>query len=53
MPEEKVLFEYTTGFNGKPKLSNPEIMRKMNLTQAQLSYKKTLLTRKLKRLLGS
>lgn len=50
-PTEKQLFEYTTGHNGKPKLSNPEIMRRLGLTQAQLSYQKSLLTKKIKRLL--
>ncbi len=49
-PMEKQLFEYTTGFNGKPKLSNPEIMKKMGLTQSQLSYQKTLLTQKIDRM---
>lgn len=43
-PDEKELFEYITGYGGKEKLSNPEIMKKLGLTQAQLSYKKTLLT---------
>lgn len=42
-PDEKKLFEYTTGYNGAPVLTNPEIMKKLNLTQAQLSYKKTQL----------
>lgn len=53
MPDEKTLFEYVTGFNGKPRLTNPEIMAKMNITQAQLSYKKTLLTNKLSTMLSS
>lgn len=46
-PEEKTLFEYITGWNGKPKLSNPEIIKRTGMTQAQLSYKKTLLTNKI------
>lgn len=50
-PEERRLFEYTTGFNGVRKLSNPEIMQRMGLTQAQLSYKKSLLKDKIKKML--
>lgn len=49
-PVEKQLFEYTTGFNGRPKLSNSEIIKKMRLTQSQLSYQKTLLRKKIERL---
>jgi DNA-directed RNA polymerase specialized sigma subunit len=49
MPDEKRLFEYTTGYNNKPKLSNTEIMKKLNMNQAQLSYKKKLLTDKIQR----
>lgn len=48
LPEEKTLFEYVTGFNNRPKLSNPQIMQRMGMSQAQLSYKKTLLTKKIK-----
>jgi DNA-directed RNA polymerase specialized sigma subunit len=51
-PIEKQLFEHTTGYGNKPKLSNPEIMKRMNLSQAQLSYQKTLLARKVKDLVG-
>jgi DNA-directed RNA polymerase specialized sigma subunit len=51
LPDEKKLLEYTTGYNGvthdHPKLSNPEIMKRLGVTQAQLSYKKTLLTNKI------
>ena len=46
-PDEKKLFECITGYNGARKLSNPEIMSKLHLTQAQLSYKKTLLTKRI------
>lgn len=47
MPEEKKLFEDMTGYNGAQKLSTQQILTKHNLTQAQLSYKKSLLTRKI------
>ena len=50
-PEDRKLFEYSTGFNGVRKLSNPEIMQQMGLTQAQLSYKKSLLNKKIGKLL--
>jgi len=46
-PQEKKIFEYTTGYNGKPELSNTEIMEKLGLSQAQLSYQKTLLKNKI------
>lgn len=49
-PEEKDLFSYTTGKYTAKKLSNPEIMDKMHLTQSQLSYKKLQLRDKLDRL---
>lgn len=47
LPEEKRLFEYVTGYNGAPKLGNREIMDRLGWNQAQLSYRKTLLTRKI------
>ena len=47
LPEEKTLFELITGFNGRPAMSNAQIMKKMNWSQAQLSYKKSLLTKKI------
>lgn len=48
LPSEKELFEYITGFNGRPQLSNAQLLEKLGITQAQLSYKKTLLTQKIK-----
>ncbi len=50
-PEEKKLFEYTTGYNGAKVLSNPAIMKKMNVSQAQLSYKKVQLRKKIENLM--
>ena len=49
-PEEKQLFEQITGYNHRPPMSNRQIMDKMGWTQAQLSYKKTLLTKKVRQL---
>lgn len=48
LPNEKKLLEYTTGFHTGKKLSSTEICTKMGITQAQLSYQKTLLQNKLK-----
>lgn len=39
-PIDKQIFEHSTGYSGKPVLSNPEIMKKTGLTQGQLSYRK-------------
>jgi len=47
MPDEKIFFEALTGYGDKPKLSNANIMKKLNINQAQLSYKKNLLTKKI------
>lgn len=50
-PDEKTLFEYITGFlPHQPKLSNAEIIDKLGITQAQLSYRKTQLTNKIHKL---
>lgn len=49
-PQEKKLFEYSTGY-GSYKRSNPEIMKLMGLTQPQLSYQKLLLTKKIQELI--
>lgn len=51
-PDEKVLFEYLTGYNHKPRLNTEQILKTLNISQAQLSYKKTLLTQKIHRLLN-
>lgn len=40
-PTQKKIFEYSTGYMGSPVLSNPEIMKKLKITQGQLSYQKT------------
>jgi DNA-directed RNA polymerase specialized sigma subunit len=51
-PDEKQLFEHTTGYNGKPVLNNDQLIKKLGISQAQLSYRKTLLTNKLQKLRG-
>jgi DNA-directed RNA polymerase specialized sigma subunit len=50
MPNEKKMFEYMTGYNGKPVLSNPELMKELGLSQAQLSYQRTLLKNKISKM---
>jgi DNA-directed RNA polymerase specialized sigma subunit len=49
-PQEKKIFEYTTGYSGKAILSNSEIMEKLGLSQAQLSYQKALLKDKIEKM---
>ena len=51
-PNEKKLFELTTGYNNTRKLNNTEIMKKLRQTQAQLSYNKSLLTKKIDRFMN-
>ncbi len=46
-PDEKRLFEHTTGFNGAAVLSNAELQKKLGITLSQLSYRKNLLRRKI------
>lgn len=48
-PEEKLIFEHSTGYSGKEILSNPELREKLDLTQGQLSYRKSKLVNKIKR----
>jgi DNA-directed RNA polymerase specialized sigma subunit len=48
-PAEKNLFEYTTGYNGKPVLDNTGLIKQLGLSQAQVSYQKSLLKDKIKR----
>lgn len=42
-PLQKSIFEYSTGYQGKQKLSGTDMMKKLNITQGQLSYQKTLI----------
>jgi len=52
LPLEKRLFEHTTGYNGKKLMTSPEIMDELSLSQAQLSYQKSLLTQKINKIQG-
>lgn len=42
-PQQKKIFEYTTGYGGGKKKSGQEIMKELSLTQGQLSYHKALI----------
>lgn len=42
-PLQKSIFEHSTGYQGKPVLSGSEMMKKLKVTQGQLSYQKTLI----------
>ncbi len=42
-PQQKKIFEYTTGYGGNPKKSGQMIMVELNLTQGMLSYQKNLI----------
>lgn len=48
-PLQKSIFEHSTGYLGKPKLSGAEMMKKLNITQGQLSYQKTLIVQAVSR----
>lgn len=39
-PQQKAIFEHTTGYGGAPVLSGQDLMKKLNITQGQLSYEK-------------
>jgi len=42
-PLQKSIFEHSTGYQGKQKLSGEAMMKKLGITQGQLSYQKTLI----------
>lgn len=48
-PLQKSIFEYSTGYLGKPKLSGAELMKRLNITQGQLSYQKNLIVAAVKK----
>lgn len=50
-PKDKLIFEHTTGYSGKPILSNAQLRKKTGLTQGQLSYRKRKLVDKFKEVL--
>lgn len=48
-PTDKLIFEHSTGYSGRPILSNPDLMAKTGLTQGQLSYRKKKLIDRIQR----
>lgn len=42
-PLQKQIFEHSTGYLGKQKLSGDALMKQLGITQGQLSYQKTLI----------
>lgn len=50
-PDEKRLFEATTGYNGARIMKNNELIQKLGITQAQLSYRKERLRKRIEGLL--
>lgn len=51
-PKQKKLFQFTTGYGGSPVLNGQELMKKLRLTQGQLSYQKRLLINKIQNVTG-
>lgn len=51
-PRQQKIFEHITGYNGAKMMKNPEIMKKMDITQGVLSYEKTRITDAFKRVRG-
>lgn len=51
-PRDKQIFEDIIGYNGKIPMKNPELMKKYNMTQAQLSYLKRKYMQDLQRVQG-
>jgi hypothetical protein len=51
-PKQKKLFEYTTGYRGTPVLDNAAIMKRLKMTQGQLSYQKRILVNKFNEHIG-
>lgn len=49
-PMQKTIFQHTTGYGGAQVLKNPQMMKKLRLSQGQLSYQKRLLVNKIAKL---
>jgi DNA-directed RNA polymerase specialized sigma subunit len=52
-PQHKTIFEMSTGYGGTKEHTNPEIMKKLKLTQGQLSYAKTKIKETLQKAMGT
>lgn len=51
-PESKAIFEATTGYGGATVLSGAELMKKLKLTQGQLSFKKQKMVKRIQEVTG-
>lgn len=51
-PVQQKIFEHTTGYQGAQVLNNPQIMKKLKLTQGQLSYQKRLMTNRIENIMS-
>jgi len=51
-PMQQKIFEYSSGYRGAPQLSGKEMMKKLNITQGQLSYQKNLIVQVIERTRG-
>ena len=51
-PVQKTIFEHTTGYAGARQLNNPQLIKKLHMSQGQLSYQKRLLVKKIEKLTG-
>lgn len=52
-PLQKSIFEHTVGYHGAEKLDGQALMKKLNITQGQLSYQKGLIVKLVEGLRGS
>ena len=52
-PLQQQVFEHSTGYLGAPRLSGKEMMKRLGLTQGQLSYQKDLIVRAVERARGT
>lgn len=51
-PQQRSVFEMTTGYAGQQVYDNAKIMKSLNMTQGQLSYAKTLIKDKVNKVFG-
>ena len=51
-PVQKKIFEHTTGYRGAKRLDNPGLMKRLKMTQGQLSYQKKLLVNKIEKVMS-
>ena len=49
-PRQQIIFEHTSGYQGVKRLTNKQIMKKLNITQGVLSYEKNKINSLLKEL---